>query len=219
MLDSDLSHHARRGLGRRRARAATLLLLAAAVTACSDGLSETTSPTTAVRSPSFAGPRPLESAVAPASMARSRPVRVRIPAIGVNTRLIGLGLRADGAMEVPPNGFPAGWYTGAPTPGEIGPAIIAGHVHWAGRPGVFAALGRLKPGNLVEVSRKDGSTAVFRVTKVQQFTKKMFPTALIYGDIDVAGLRLITCGGFDPKARTYESNTVAFAELLTQPSA
>ncbi len=72
-------------------------------------------------------------------MAASCPVRVQIPAIGVNSELISLGLAAGGGLQVPPSGFPAGWYTGGPTPGQPGPAVIAGHVDWDGQPG--AVLG------------------------------------------------------------------------------
>ena len=147
-------------------------------------------------------------------LARSVPVRLQIAAIGVDTALMNLGLKADGTMEVPPRGFPAGWYTGAPTPGELGPAIIAGHVDMNG-PGVFYDLRKVKPGSRVTVTRKDGSTPVFRVTRVQQFPKDQFPTKAVYGDIDHAGLRLITCGGpFNRQSGHYEDNVVAFADLL-----
>ena len=117
-------------------------------------------------------------------------------------------------MEVPPEGFPAGWYTGAPTPGERGPAIIAGHVDWTG-PAVFYRLRDLVPDDEVTVARADGSQAVFRVTEVKKFPKAQFPTALVYGNIDVAGLRLITCGGvFNHASGHYEDNIVVFAELV-----
>jgi len=144
-------------------------------------------------------------------MGRSVPVRVDIPAIGVHSGLMRLGLQDDGAMEVPPGAFPAGWYSGAPTPGELGPAVLAGHVRWHGDAGVFADLGSLRRGDEVRVSRADGSTAVFRVTGSGQFDKQAFPTELVYGDIDHAGLRLITCSGLD--RRRYRANLVVFAEL------
>ena len=147
-------------------------------------------------------------------MAASTPVRVRIPAIGVDSGLMALGLQSDGSLEVPPEGFPAGWYTDAPTPGELGPAIIAGHVDWDGAPGVFFALRDLAPGAEISVEREDGSTALFRVESVEQFPKGEFPTAAVYADIDHAGLRLITCGGsFDTEARSYSDNIVVFAVL------
>ncbi|MCW2531792.1 MAG: secreted protein [Blastococcus sp.] len=147
-------------------------------------------------------------------LSTSAPVRLRIPAIGVDSALMGLGLQADGALEVPPEGFPAGWYTGAPTPGALGPAIIAGHVDWAGSPGVFFSLRDLVPGDDITVEREDGSAARFRVGSVQQFPKDEFPTDAVYADIDHAGLRLITCGGsFDRDARSYRDNIVVFADL------
>jgi hypothetical protein len=150
----------------------------------------------------------------PAVLAASRPVRVQIPAIGVDTELMDLGLQADGSLEVPATGFPAGWFTGAPTPGERGPAVIAGHVDWGGAPGVFAQLRDVAVGDEIDVVREDGSTAVFRVHEVGQYAKDAFPTAAVYGDLDHAGLRLITCGGdFDRAAQSYVDNTVVFADL------
>jgi hypothetical protein len=125
-----------------------------------------------------------------------------------------LGLQSDGSLEVPPEGFPAGWYTEAPTPGELGPAIIAGHVDWDGSPGVFFALRDLTPGTEIAVEREDGSTALFQVQSVEQFPKGAFPTDAVYADLDHAGLRLITCGGsFDRSARSYSDNIVVFAAL------
>ena len=104
--------------------------------------------------------------------------------------------------------------TEAPTPGELGPAIIAGHVDWDGSPGVFFALRDLASGAEIAVEREDGSTAVFRVSSVEQFPKGEFPTDAVYADIDHAGLRLITCGGsFDRQARSYRDNIVVFAAL------
>jgi hypothetical protein len=142
------------------------------------------------------------------------PVRLRIAAIGVNSTLMSLGLRADGTMEVPPGGFPAGWYTGAPTPGELGPAVIAGHVDMKG-PGVFYKLGRLRPGDRIAVTRADGSKPVFRVARVAKFPKNQFPTHLVYGDSDTPVLRLITCGGsFNSQSGHYEDNIVVFADFV-----
>jgi hypothetical protein len=155
--------------------------------------------------------RPVVEAV---PLARSTPVHLRIAAIGVDSGLMDLGLRADGSLEVPSTGFPAGWYTGGPTPGELGPAIIAGHIDWKG-PGVFYNLHSLRPGDQVTVTRADGSQPAFRVTRVAQFPKDQFPTERVYGNIDHAGLRLITCGGsFNSQTGHYEDNIVAFADLI-----
>jgi len=170
------------------------------------------------------GPAGQPAGVAPAGTApplqSSVPVWVQIPAIAVDSPLTGLGLQHDGTMQTPPAGFPAGWYTGAPTPGQLGPAIIAGHVDWAGHPGVFYNLRDLKPGDRVFVARTDGRAAVFRVSRVEEFAKDAFPTGAVYGNIDHAGLRLITCGGsFDQQAASYRDNIVAFADLVSTQNA
>ncbi|MBO0921449.1 class F sortase [Cellulomonas sp. zg-ZUI222] len=151
----------------------------------------------------------------PVRMAASVPVRLQIPAIGVDSELMRLGLQDDGTLEVPPAGFPAGWYDGAPTPGELGPAVIAGHVDWASGPGVFYELANLAAGDEIRVTRTDGTVPVFQVTAVEEHPKDQFPTDAVYGDIDHAGLRLITCGGeWDRAVRHYEANVVVFAELV-----
>ena len=158
---------------------------------------------------------------AAAPMWASAPTRLQIPSIAVDSGLEPLGLQTDGTMEVPASGFPAGWYTGAPTPGEMGPAIIAGHIDWNG-PGVFFLLHTVVVGDEIDVTREDGSIAVFGVTEVGEYPKDAFPTALVYGDLDYAGLRLITCGGtFDKASGHYEVNVVVFATLVrsTPPTA
>lgn len=160
--------------------------------------------------PSSPPPRVARAAQLP----RSVPTRLQVAAIGVDSPLMKLGLRGDGTMQVPAGGFPAGWYTGGPTPGELGPAVIAGHVDMKG-PGVFYKLDKLKPGDRITITRADGSKPVFRVVRVSRFAKDEFPTALVYGNTDKSALRLITCGGtFNSQSGHYEDNTVAFAELV-----
>jgi sortase (surface protein transpeptidase) len=189
--------------------------------ACSSG-SDTTlaapveSPNAAAAPPSRAPSRASSApAVEGAPLTRAVPVRLRIPAIGVDSALMDLGLLPDGSLQVPPSGFPAGWYTGGPTPGELGPAVIAGHIDWHG-PGVFFKLHELKPGDLVIVRRADGSQPTFRISRVALYPKDHFPTALVYGNLDHAGLRLITCGGsFNSQTGHYRDNIVAFADLVT----
>ncbi|MCU1604905.1 MAG: putative sortase-like protein [Modestobacter sp.] len=207
---------------RRSGRGVTGSVLAAvlcvlAVTGCGSDSAPRAAPPAAVAPTGSPAPA---ATPAPLVLAESRPVRVQIPAIGVDSELMDLGVQDDGTLEVPPTGFPAGWFTGAPTPGELGPAVIAGHVDWAGSPGVFARLHDLVAGDEVSVAREDGSTAVFRVSQVGQFAKDAFPTAAVYGDLDHAGLRVITCGGaFDAGARSYLDNTVVFADLVGRPAA
>jgi sortase (surface protein transpeptidase) len=130
----------------------------------------------------------------------------------VQTRLIHLGLTSAGALQVPSTTAVAGWFTGSPRPGAIGPAVIAGHIDSHVGPGVFFRLSRLRPGDRVYVRRADGTLAVFRVTAVQSYAKDRFPSLAVYGPTPDAELRLITCGGtFDPQLRSYLSNTVVYA--------
>ena len=148
-------------------------------------------------------------------LARSEPVRVTVPRIGVSSALVDLGLDATGAMEVPEDGELAGWYTRGPAPGSLGPAVVAGHVDWEQAPAVFYRLGELRAGDRIQVSREDGTTAVFAVTRVATYAKSRFPKRAIFGNTDHAGLRLITCGGdFDTAGGHYLDNVVAYAELV-----
>jgi hypothetical protein len=150
---------------------------------------------------------------------KSKPTSINIPALGVSSTMLDLNLMKDGTVETPPLDDPeskAGWYTGSPTPGTVGPSIVLGHVDSKKYgPGIFYDLGNLKPGDTIEVGRADGTTAIFKVDAVRSFEKAEFPTEEIYGNLDYAGLRLITCGGtFDPDKGSYESNIIAFASLV-----
>ncbi|WP_051750531.1 sortase domain-containing protein [Phycicoccus jejuensis] len=103
--------------------------------------------------------------------AAQQPVAIRIPAIGVESRLIDLGIAKDGTMQVPTDPALAGWLTGAPAPGERGPAVIAGHVDTHEGPAVFYRLRELEPGDAIEVERRDGTTLTFTVRRLESFAK------------------------------------------------
>jgi hypothetical protein len=144
----------------------------------------------------------------------SDPVAVSIPRIGVGSRLVDLGLDRSGTLEVPRDPATAGWFSEGAAPGALGPAVIAGHVTWNGVPAVFYRLGTLRHGDRVLVNRKDRRTAVFTVTRVARFSKSRFPTQAVYGEVDHAALRLITCGGtYDQARHRYLDNVVVFARL------
>ena len=159
--------------------------------------------------------------ITPLVLAASAPLAIKIPSIGVQSTLVQLGLNPDKSIEVPSLDDPdskAGWYKYSPTPGQIGPTVILGHVDSAKYgPGVFFKLGALQPGATVEVTLTDRIVAVFTVDKVVAYPKSAFPSTAVYGTIDHPGLRLITCGGtFDPTAGSYESNIVAYATLTSR---
>jgi hypothetical protein len=147
----------------------------------------------------------------------SRPTRLEIPSIGVSAPVLSVGLAGDGSVDVPPlaRHNEAGWFDRGPTPGQFGPAVIVGHADTRTGPSVFFALGKLRPGQRIEVQRRDRRTAVFRVTSVEHFDKDDLPVDRVYGDYSRPGLRLVTCGGTWQGGRTgYSDNVVVFASLV-----
>ncbi|MFF8650919.1 class F sortase [Streptomyces griseoluteus] len=180
----------------RRVMTATLTLaLGLALAAC--GTQDSTGhaappPPSPVSAPAAAPVKPA------APMARSLPVRVTIPAAGVDTGpVLQLGLAADGTVEVPSvaQASRIGWYSKGVTPGETGPAVLIGHYDTVKGPAVLRNVGKIKQGARITVARADGSSAVFSVRTVEQVDKDAFPTAKVYGDTTRPELRLITCGG------------------------
>jgi LPXTG-site transpeptidase (sortase) family protein len=202
-------------LARRRA---ALLVLAAGLIAAGGGtagLLLTRHPVAAQwgATPALPAPTgPIAAAPQRQSAQVSLPVSLTVPAIGVQANITHLGLTASGALQVPSSTAVAGWYTGSPRPGDVGSAVIAGHIDSKSGPGVFFRLSSLRPGDRVYVRRADGTLAAFKVTVVRQFAKDSFPTAAVYGAVPDSELRLLTCGGtFDPQLRSYLSNTVVYA--------
>ncbi|MFJ9784404.1 class F sortase [Amycolatopsis sp. NPDC101161] len=145
----------------------------------------------------------------------AKPASLSIPAIGVRAdALKDLGLTAKGELEVPGDATTVGWFTGAPSPGEVGPAVLAAHVDYKHVPGAFSRLKDLRPGEQARVGRSDGRTAVFTVYRVDRYAKAEFPTDQVYGDTAEPELRLITCGGeFDRSSGNYLDNVVVYARL------
>ncbi|WP_396667578.1 class F sortase [Microbacterium sp. R86528] len=155
---------------------------------------------------SFQNPVPEQAA------SRAVPEHISIPAIGVESDLIGLGRDAVGWIEAPTNFDDVGWYEDGVVPGAIGPAVIAGHVDSPAAPAVFYDLPTLVPGDSVSVSRSDGTTVKFVVTSIQTVEKETFPTASIYAPVPTPELRIVTCGGaWDPNTGHYVDNVVVSA--------
>ncbi len=152
----------------------------------------------------------------PVLLGPSTPVRVTVPAISAESNLISLGRQEDGSLAVPPLDRPmqASWWNESPTPGELGPAVILGHVNGNGKPGVFLNLSKIQAGQQIFVDREDGQTAIFTVSHVDTVPKAAFPTQAVFGDTPDGQLRLITCGGgLDRSSRSYDSNVVVYANL------
>jgi hypothetical protein len=150
-----------------------------------------------------------------AGLARSVPVVLSIPAIGLDLPLTQLGLNADRTVQVPSDPRQPGWYRLGPTPGELGSAVILGHVDSYRGPAVFYRLHSLRPGDQVAVTRADGTVARFAVQAVATYPKTHFPARQVYGSHGYSALQLVTCGGkFDSKAHSYRSNVVVYTSLV-----
>lgn len=161
-----------------------------------------------------------EEVASSTQFARSAPVHLRIPAVDIEADFEApLGLNEDQTVEVPDSFWKVGWYKHGATPGEIGPSVVLGHVDsWEG-PAIFWPLRQLTPGDRVEIERADGTTAIFEVEALEQYSQDDFPTELVYGPIDFAGLRLVTCTGtYDHGTQKYSHNLVVYARLVTEPS-
>ena len=146
----------------------------------------------------------------------SIPTRISIPSLGVQAKIVKVGRAADGSIATP-TADPAeatGWYRLGPTPGELGTAVIVGHVDTASRPAVFHRLPELSKGKLIEVEREDHRVATFTVESVETFPKTSFPAGRIFDSTDRARLVLVTCGGTWVGGDIgYSDNVIVFATL------
>jgi sortase (surface protein transpeptidase) len=153
------------------------------------------------------------------ALSRSRPVRLTIPAIQVATSVTKLGLQANHQVMVPTNTTTVGWYIDGAAPGQVGSAVILGHVDSYLGPGVFFDLKNLKAGDRINVVLADGAVTSFAVTRVVEYSKTSFPDKLVYGSNGTQSLQLVTCGGtFDHATGHYESNIVVYSHLVSTSS-
>lgn len=159
-------------------------------------------------SPAAGGPNPFRAVPADLS---GPPTRLRVRAVGIDTELELLHLGADGELLPPRGNERAGWYADGTAPGDVGPAVLAGHVDSKRGPAVFYRLREIEAGDAIEVTR-GGRTVSFTVTSTAWYPKRAFPTERVYGPTPDRQLRLITCGGaFDTRLRSYRDNLVVYA--------
>jgi sortase (surface protein transpeptidase) len=175
-----------------------------------------------VRSQPRSLPGPVSTAGKPARVpgvkpaARSVPVALSVPAIGVSVPLTKLGLNPDHTVQVPTNFQVPGWYEYGPSPGQLGSAVILGHVDSYKGPAVFFQLRTLRPGDAVNVTLADGVITHFVVRQVAMYPKTDFPTVAVYGAHGYSALQLVTCGGvFDSQTGHYLSNVVVYTSLAS----
>lgn len=147
--------------------------------------------------------------------ARSLPIRLEIPKIALDTTFVPpLGLNADQTVSVPDSYEEVGWYKNGASPGEIGSAVILGHVDSYEGPAIFYDLRKVKEGDEVMVTREDGTTATFTVYKTETVSQDNFPTEKVYLPAEGAELRLVTCTGtYNRGTLRYSHNFIAYARL------
>ena len=175
----------------------------------------TTSMTPAPSPTTTAAPSPTTTTTVPVV-----PDRLRIPAIGVDARVVPVGLEPDGSMEVPA-AADVGWYQLGVRPGAPeGSAVLAAHVDYGGRRGAFYDLRSLQVGSEVEVTGPDGVALRYVVNERLQVDKDQLPTEELFRSGGPPTLTLITCGGsFDRSVRHYEDNIVVRAVPVAAPAA
>ncbi|GAB3574721.1 class F sortase [Leifsonia lichenia] len=198
----------------------TIALAGAAVAllaACSAGASGVSSPTAKPTQHSVSAASGFQDPASPSSAPTVRGLavtRVTIPSIGVDAPVELLDQDASGALLPPAQWQSAGWYRSGVVPGQVGPAVIAGHIDSDAGPAVFARLNELQPGASVTVTLSDASVVAFTVDHSIDVSKRAFPTQQVYGAVPTPQLRLISCTGvFDRAVGHYENNLVVFADL------
>jgi LPXTG-site transpeptidase (sortase) family protein len=171
------------------------------------GSESTTAPTTT--------PQPKLPVPTTAPQRSGIPRRIVIPTIEVDAPVVAVGLESDGSMEIP-GANEGGWYHYGVRPGhEVGSAVIAGHVDFAGQPGVFLRLNEVEIGQLVKVYDNQGKPHRFSVTERFQIDKDELPGPELFRADGRPVLTLITCGGsFNRKLRRYTDNIVIRADLI-----
>lgn len=130
--------------------------------------------------------------------ATGKPMSFSAPSIDVSGPLTPT-VAKDGVVN-PPTGTLA-WVKGYErvVPGEMGTAVIAGHVVNGKKPDIFADLEEMKVGDEMTVVDADGKKHTYAVTKTRVATKEdVSHDPVVWGSNDsVRRLALITCDDED----------------------
>lgn len=144
------------------------------------------------------------------------PVAISIPKLDITDDVVPVGLEPDRSLEVPPVDK-SGWFRLGPRPGDVGSALIAGHVNWHGQLGALGRIGELAAGDLVLVTDQAGVQREFGVLRVYRIPKALYQTRtvpLISDPRTSRDLALVTCSGSVTNGE-YSDNTVVMARLVT----
>ncbi len=144
------------------------------------------------------------------------PVNLKIPIIGVVSKVEHVGITKDGAVDAPSGPKNVGWYNLGPRPGENGVAIIDGHSGWKGNlPAVFDNLYKLRVDDKIYIEDSLGNILVFNVIKIKIYTPGEDYTDVFVPKSNGAYLNLITCSGLWNNIKKSSSDRlVIFTELV-----
>jgi LPXTG-site transpeptidase (sortase) family protein len=142
--------------------------------------------------------------------------RIKIPSIALDAAIDSVGLTPGSDMAVPSDPLHAGWYDLGPRPGEIGSAVIDGHVNWYyGATGVFADLHKLQAGDTITVEDATGVSSSFVVREIRRYDPSADASEVFFSTDGKAHLNLITCDGvWDKNAQQYSVRLVVFADKI-----
>jgi LPXTG-site transpeptidase (sortase) family protein len=143
------------------------------------------------------------------------PSLLTIPSLNLNAPFEPLGLNSNHTIEVPKNNMGVGWFVYGAKPGQIGAAVVVGHLDSVWGSAIFANLSKVKPGDKIIITRADGSIVTYRVDSLSKFSQNNFPTHAVYDSVSYSAIRLITCSGtWDKKAGHYSDNLVVFGTQI-----
>lgn len=142
------------------------------------------------------------------------PVSIKIPSIALEAAIEKVAMKSDGSMDVPKQPFDTGWYELGSRPGEIGSAVIAGHVNWwDGATGVFEDLNKLKIGDKITVEDDKGAVISFVVSKISIYDAAEDASNIFKSFDGISHLNLITCDGvWNKKDRQYPKRLIVFSD-------
>ncbi|MEM8707307.1 MAG: class F sortase [Actinomycetota bacterium] len=141
------------------------------------------------------------------------PIGLTIDGIDItDAPIIDVGVEPNGEMEIP-GATEIGWYRWSPTPGSAGSSVLAAHIAWNGRDGVFRDLDDVEVGERFTVHYDDGTSREFVATEKAQYAKEELPFDRVFSKQGEPTLVLITCGGdFNRGLNSYDDNVVVYAD-------
>jgi sortase A len=161
--------------------------------------------------------KPTQAFVANYTVPPDLPRYISIPSIGVHAIVGAVGLTRVGAIGTPDNVYNTDWYDRSSKPGQLGAALIDGHVSSWTTDGVFYNIKKLVAGDKIQIQLGNGSLINYSVVKSQIYpnTDVNISAALSSVNPNVPGLNLITCTGDVIKGTNeFNERIVVFAQQV-----